>query len=194
MATRTPAQIRTARRNGAKSRGPKTPQGNNRSSQNALKHGLSARTTVLNSESGEEFEKVRKSYVDYFRPANPVETDLVTEMAAARWRLRRAWSHETAILDYAIEKNEPGIQKEFLHCDPLARQGLAFLKLCDSSHSLNTIDRFESRYRRMFDRALRNLLQLRLQLKNCKTNPSPPRPPHAPTPPNPVPATPVAVY
>ena len=36
-----------SRRNGAKSRGPKTAAGRERSSQNALKHGLRARRQVL---------------------------------------------------------------------------------------------------------------------------------------------------
>jgi hypothetical protein len=47
---RTPASAARAaasRANGGKSRGPKTPQGKDRSKFNRLKHGLCAATTVL---------------------------------------------------------------------------------------------------------------------------------------------------
>ena len=45
----------SARINGAKSRGPKTEAGRQRSSQNALKHGLTAETLVLPTEDPAEF-------------------------------------------------------------------------------------------------------------------------------------------
>jgi hypothetical protein len=48
----------TARVNGAKSRGPKTAAGLEKSSHNALSHGLTARhTLVLECENLEEFEQ-----------------------------------------------------------------------------------------------------------------------------------------
>ncbi len=151
-----------SRHNGAKSRGPTTPEGKSKSSQNALKHGLGSRSLVLASESPILFAEYKDHYWKHFRPRNLVEADLVIEMVGARWRLRRIWSHETALLDTEIDKrlppdpdpDDPGI-------DVLVEQALAFKTLADESNSLEMLHRYETRYRRCYERALRNLQQLR---------------------------------
>jgi hypothetical protein len=52
----TEAQINANRRNAKKSTGPRTSVGKERSSRNALQHGLLARESVLPDEDGEEFD------------------------------------------------------------------------------------------------------------------------------------------
>src|SRR6266576_651878 len=93
-----PSKLRsdTARANGAKSRGPKTAAGKEKSSLNSLRHGLTARNTSrFQNESVEDVHKMLAEFHAAYKPANAVESDLVDQMAAARWRTRRIWTIET---------------------------------------------------------------------------------------------------
>ena len=66
------SKSQTARSNGAKSRGPVTPEGRAKSSGNRVRHGLRAKSIVLPTESSAEFESLRDSYLDQFRPQTGV--------------------------------------------------------------------------------------------------------------------------
>ena len=77
----------TSRINGAKSHGPKTPEGKATSSQNSIKHGLTSRSTiVLQCESVDEFQAFLAEHIAIHQPVTPPELELVDQMAIARWR------------------------------------------------------------------------------------------------------------
>ena len=82
---------------GAESRSPKTPQGRAISSQNATSHGFTSRTLVLRNEDPDQFWELLNSYFDLLKPANQLEVDVVSDIVAARWRLRRMKRYKTAI-------------------------------------------------------------------------------------------------
>src|SRR6202011_4130115 len=89
----------TSRLNGAKSRGPVTPAGREKSSQNALRHGgASSRTIVLPCESPEEYRDLHETYKSTYNPDGAAETTLVAEMADARWRMIRLDDLEADLL------------------------------------------------------------------------------------------------
>ena len=89
----------SSRRNGAKSGGPTTPEGKAKSALNSVTFGITAKTLILQNEDPNQFLEMMNSYVEYLEPSNQVEIDLVSDMVAARWRLRRIWRYETAMLD-----------------------------------------------------------------------------------------------
>uniref|UniRef100_Q01VG7 Uncharacterized protein n=1 Tax=Solibacter usitatus (strain Ellin6076) TaxID=234267 RepID=Q01VG7_SOLUE len=93
-----------ARANGARSRGPVTPEGKAISSRNALRHGLLAATVVLGNEDAKTFEGVFYMLIERFSPVDDIELSAIEEMAASHWRLRRVMSMERALLDAAILK------------------------------------------------------------------------------------------
>ena len=90
-----------------KSTGPRTETGKDASSQNATKHGLTARkSVVLEDESEEEFITLRQSLRDYYTSSAPVQAMLVDALAAHLWRLQRVPKFEAMLLQSNIAQNE----------------------------------------------------------------------------------------
>ena len=145
----------TARTNGAKSHGPVTPEGRARSSQNAIRHGLSAKSVVLSTESAEEFQLLLDSYLDQFRPRTPVETELVELMTAARWRLRRICGIETHLLGNELVRRAEDMDDEFTKMDGEDRLAWIFQKLADHGQALSLLTRYEATLNRTYDRAFK---------------------------------------
>ena len=149
----------SARINGAKSRGPKTEAGRKRSSQNALKHGLTAQTLVLPSEDPDEFNQLLASYLDQFQPHGPAELHLVHDMVAAKWRLQRLAIIETQLyVKYTKDVQEDSDDP----LSPIESLTSAFTLLANSN-SFPFLHRVEARLERTYSRALRNLIQLQRQ-------------------------------
>jgi hypothetical protein len=96
---RTPAD-RTAinRANSKHSTGPRTPAGKQRSSLNALRHGLTAASAVLPSEDPTAYDAHRRGFFDEYQPATPTESQLVQELADTAWRLNRIPLLEAEVL------------------------------------------------------------------------------------------------
>ena len=77
------------RLNAIHSTGPRSVEGKLRSSRNALRHGLTARTAVLPTEDPAAYENHCQQFRDEYQPATPTETQLVRELADTAWRLNR---------------------------------------------------------------------------------------------------------
>src|SRR6266851_1122004 len=98
----------TSRANGAKSHGPKTPEGKEKSSRNSLVHGFTSKNTiVLECENEDDFQVMIGDYTATYQPGSPVEEDLVNQMVACRWRMQRLRIIETALLDSEMRRELP---------------------------------------------------------------------------------------
>ncbi len=143
----------TARINGAKSKGPVTPEGKARSSTNARRHGLASAPILLPGESKEDFQQLLADYMDQFHPRTPVETDLVETMAISRWRLRRVLTFEASLFDEEMQERDKSA-------------AWVFQKFANYSTTLTVLLRYEGHLNRSFDKALKQLLLLRSKLPN----------------------------
>src|SRR3954454_20813431 len=115
MSTR---QLEANRRNAAKSTGPKTQAGKAASSQNALVHGFTALTVVLSTEDNKLFLAMRQELHNELRPVGLIESGLVDEIAAARWRQRRCARLETGLLEDRMRNLTRDLGARFENLDP----------------------------------------------------------------------------
>jgi hypothetical protein len=96
-------QIEANRRNAQKSTGPKTVSGKQRASQNAVRHGLTAETVIKLLEDPHDYHAFEMSVTADYEPDSAVERELVLQLASLLWRLRRATSIETNLLEIKYE-------------------------------------------------------------------------------------------
>jgi hypothetical protein len=91
-------QVEANRRNGALSKGHKTPQGKTASAKNALKHGLLSEDTLLPDEDPQTFDELAEGLRAALAPEGTLETELAERIVVLTWRLRRIGKAEHAIL------------------------------------------------------------------------------------------------
>jgi len=154
-----PSQLRSdaARRNGARSRGPITPEGKLASAQSNLKHGLFADAVTIDGECTEAFTALQDSLFHLLQPEGPIEIALVENMVMCRWRQMRLWAMEKSALNHEIRKQAAANQAE----DKPTRAPLAHRALTDESRALENLSRYETRFDRQFSRALMRFNELR---------------------------------
>jgi len=75
--------------NAQHSTGPRTPEGQARSSQNARTHGLTARDLVIAPDEREEFEELRNDYQASVQPQDAIQQSEFELLVGAAWNLRR---------------------------------------------------------------------------------------------------------
>src|SRR5580704_9288842 len=129
-----------------RSTGPRTAAGKQRSSLNALRHGLTAASAVLPSEDQTVFDAHRRGFFDEYQPASPTETQLTQELADTAWRLNRIPSLEAALLDRAA--------------NPPTDQARIDFDIVDAHRALATLGMHGQRLSRQFQKALEQLREI----------------------------------
>jgi hypothetical protein len=136
-------RIAINRANSRHSTGPRTDSGKQRSSQNALRHGLTAASAVLPSEDQAAFDAHRRSFFDEYKPATPTETQLVQELADTSWRLNRIPLLEADLLTRAA--------------NPPTEQAAIDFDIVDAHRALATLGLHYQRLSRQFQKTLGTL-------------------------------------
>lgn len=132
--------------NAQHSTGPRTDAGKQRSSLNALRHGLTAKSAVLPSEDAAAYEQHRRQFLDEYQPATPTETQLVTELIDTSWRLNRI----------------PLLEADLLHraANPPNEQAAIDFDIVDAHRLIANLTIQSQRLSRQFQKTLQTLNEL----------------------------------
>ena len=144
------ARAEASRKNGARSRGPRTAEGKARSAQNALKHGLRAQKyLVLPEEDAAEFAEHEAALLAQLAPVGALQAVLARRVVIAAWRLARADRIEVELF---AEHHLPG-----------GGLGLALIRDGNGTRSFETLLRYRGAALAEFSRALRTLKALQAE-------------------------------
>ncbi len=92
----TDKQVSASRKNGARSRGPVTPQGKRNSARKISPYSGLARSVVLEGESRVRFDALIVKLTQSLKPQSDLDHLLIGKMATSHWRQIRLWESETA--------------------------------------------------------------------------------------------------
>jgi hypothetical protein len=131
------SRARASRQNGARSRGPRTVAGKARSARNALRHGLRAgKLLLLDGEDAAEFRAFATRLQAELMPEGALQESLVSRIAVAAWRSRRADRLEAALLGRYLALAK-GIEP-----DPQVALGTGLIQDGHGARALETLLRY----------------------------------------------------
>jgi hypothetical protein len=155
MSTSTRTEINRA--NAQHSTGPKSAEGKQKSSLNALRHGLTGQIVVMPTEDLAAYQLHLKSFTEEYTPEGATEANLVQALADTSWRLNRVAALETNLLTLGIANATSPIT------DAPAQVQDAFsivAALESQSKALSNLSLHSQRLSRQFERTVAQLREL----------------------------------
>lgn len=143
---KTPNRAVVNRANAEHSTGPRSGVGKQRSSMNALSHGLTARASVLPTEDPRAYAEHCRRFSDEYQPATPTEIHLVQELADTAWRLNRIPILEADVLTRAA--------------NPPTEEARIALDIVDAHRLIATLGLHGQRLSRQFQKTLAQLIEI----------------------------------
>ncbi len=150
----------TNRANSQHSTGPRTPAGKQRSSLNALRHGLTGHVIVLPSEDHTAYETHTQRLFDDLQPKGALEEQLTQSLADTSWRINRVAALETNLLALGIHEQSANV----LTAHPEVQTALAMAaSVREQIRALSNLSSHEHRLSRQFERTLKQLREIQAE-------------------------------
>jgi hypothetical protein len=143
------------RQNARKSTGPKTPEGKAAVRHNALKHGLLAERVLVIGEDKDELTALGELMIAELQPEGELEEQLVEQIVATFWRLRRMHRVEAGVFNHQLANNAarafvPGHNQTIV-------LGESFMRDSNGANAFSKVSRYEIPIERSLYRALHEL-------------------------------------
>jgi hypothetical protein len=152
-----PNRIEINRANAQHSTGPKTAEGKQRSSLNALRHGLTGQIVVMPAEDLAAYQQHLKSFTEQLNPKGIIEANLVQALADTSWRLNRVAALETNLLTLGIATAASPV----IDAPPEVQDAFAIVAALESqSKALSNLSLHSQRLSRQFERTANQLREL----------------------------------
>jgi hypothetical protein len=153
------AQINRA--NSQHSTGPKTADGKQRSSLNALRHGLTGQIVVMPTEDLQAYQSHLKSFTDEYDPQGATEAHLVQALADASWRLNRVAALETNLLTLGVASQLNPFSDSPRQVPSQLYDAMSIVSALESqSKALANLSTHSQRLSRQFERTVLQLREL----------------------------------
>jgi hypothetical protein len=168
LASSDPAEDHRAiinRANSQHSTGPRTEAGKQRSSLNALRHGLTGHVIVMPSEDHIAYAAHTQRFFADLDPKGALEQQLVQSIADTSWRLNRVAALETNLLTLGMTDQSEAINT----AQPEVHAALATAAaLRDQARALSNLSMHEHRLSRQFERALNQLREIQSERREAE--------------------------
>ena len=186
-----PAQIAANRRNAKKSTGPRSEAGKAAVRFNALKSGLTAKSTLLPHECAADYHEIRASLMHDYAPASSQELMLVDQIACGYWRTIRARRFEVSMFDINLRARKEQLGTNENPNAAIDDKGCSVIMQCESENdfknyfrydasisrdyyrAINTLEKMQAARRREEDRQERKARQEAKELERIVNNPDP---------------------
>ena len=146
--------------NAQHSTGPKTEAGKQRSSLNALRHGLTGQIIVLPSDDLKAYQQHVESFTAEYKPKGATESHLVQTLADTAWRISRVSALENNVLTLGIVREPDQLDD----APEQVQQALAIAASLESqTKALSNLSLHGQRLTRQFEKTLALLQELQLK-------------------------------
>ena len=168
------AQIRANQANSARSTGPRTSEGKERSRANSYHHGLTGGGVVLSREDAAEVERLDRVLQADLKPPGKAGEILVRRMAVLAVRMERSVSHECAAIAERVRKVMDEFEApEGVDAETAERLRVEAGKIAtfDASKPACLARKYEAAAERNFYRALKELRELKKHQATAASGP-----------------------